>query len=230
MAVNTTVGTRFQIAPDVSISPNNATRAAFLAVPEQSWQDVAELTDGGNWGTTGSTASHQPLATGETVNLKAFIDHGSRDVTLGRDITATSQDVLKELSESPDPAVRYKIIPIRIIHQSGLMQFALVQVTGFSTNISGGDSVLNATVGLTSRSRLIDVKPFVVLTYTASTGGSITGDATQTVDLGGDGTQVTAVADASFSFVQWSDGVLTSARTDLAVTDDISVTAEFEPA
>ncbi|KRB78106.1 hypothetical protein ASE01_08080 [Nocardioides sp. Root190] len=66
------------------------------------------------------------------------------------------------------------------------------------------------------------------LQYAADTGGSITGDADQTVDHGTDGTAVTAVPDTGHRFVQWSDGSTTNPRTDTAVVADLSVTAEFE--
>jgi hypothetical protein len=75
---------------------------------------------------------------------------------------------------------------------------------------------------------------FAVLTYrlqySADTGGTITGDADQTVDHGTDGTAVTATADAGHRFVQWSDGSTTNPRTDTTVVADLSVTAEFEQA
>ena len=65
------------------------------------------------------------------------------------------------------------------------------------------------------------------LTYTAGANGSITGISPQSVNNGSDGTLVTAVPDAHYHFVDWSDGVTTAARTDLSVTADISVTASF---
>ncbi len=65
------------------------------------------------------------------------------------------------------------------------------------------------------------------LTYTAGAGGTLTGDSPQVVNHGADGTAVTAVADGGYHFTQWSDGVLTATRQDLAVTADLSVTAEF---
>lgn len=65
------------------------------------------------------------------------------------------------------------------------------------------------------------------LTYTAGTGGSITGNATQYVAEGADGTEVVATPDAGYTFVDWSDGVMTAVRTDLAVSADVTVTANF---
>ncbi len=65
------------------------------------------------------------------------------------------------------------------------------------------------------------------LTYTAGTGGSITGTSPQTVNHGSDGTEVTAVASEGYHFVQWSDGVLTASRTDTGITGNLSVSAQF---
>jgi parallel beta-helix repeat protein len=65
------------------------------------------------------------------------------------------------------------------------------------------------------------------LTYNAGAGGSITGTTPQTVASGADGSEVTAVPNAGYHFVQWSDGVKTASRTDTNVTADITVTASF---
>ena len=65
------------------------------------------------------------------------------------------------------------------------------------------------------------------LTYTAGPNGSLTGDASQTVNYGEDGTAVTAVPDTGYHFVDWSDGALTATRTDTNVMADLSVTANF---
>jgi len=66
-----------------------------------------------------------------------------------------------------------------------------------------------------------------ILTYTAGANGSITGISPQLVDDNADGTEVTAIPDHHYHFVDWSDGVLTASRTDINVTDNISVTANF---
>ncbi|MEI7957298.1 MAG: hypothetical protein WCJ66_19210, partial [Verrucomicrobiota bacterium] len=65
------------------------------------------------------------------------------------------------------------------------------------------------------------------LTYTAGTNGSITGTSPQTVASGGSGTAVTAVPNANYHFVNWSDSSTTNPRTDSSVTADVSVTANF---
>ncbi|MFA6291284.1 MAG: S8 family serine peptidase [Victivallales bacterium] len=67
------------------------------------------------------------------------------------------------------------------------------------------------------------------LTYTASLNGSITGTSPQTVNHGGNGTEVTALPDANCYFISRSDGVMTASRTDANVTADIAVVANFAP-
>jgi hypothetical protein len=65
------------------------------------------------------------------------------------------------------------------------------------------------------------------LAYTAGTGGYLTGNASQVVNYGSDGTSVTAVAETGYQFVNWSDGSTANPRTDTTVTADITVTANF---
>ena len=65
------------------------------------------------------------------------------------------------------------------------------------------------------------------LTYNAGAGGTIVGTNPQTVNHGADGTLVTATPNVGYHFVSWSDAYPTAARTDLAVTGDITATATF---
>jgi len=66
------------------------------------------------------------------------------------------------------------------------------------------------------------------LTYTPGSGGLITGDLSQTIDNGEDGTQVTAVPSSGYRFLKWSDNSTTNPRTDTNVTEDKTLTAIFE--
>lgn len=66
-----------------------------------------------------------------------------------------------------------------------------------------------------------------VLNYSASKGGTISGDAHQTATFGQDGTTVKAVPNAGYYFVGWSDGVTSASRMDEFVTSDTSATASF---
>jgi parallel beta-helix repeat protein len=65
------------------------------------------------------------------------------------------------------------------------------------------------------------------LTYSAGTGGSIVGSATQVVDYGSSGSAVTASAIAGYHFVRWSDGTTANPRVDTNVTADKALGATF---
>ena len=67
----------------------------------------------------------------------------------------------------------------------------------------------------------------VILTYTAGSNGTISGTSPQNIGYGNNGSEVTAVPNTGYAFSSWSDGVLAAARTDLNVTGDITVTANF---
>ena len=65
------------------------------------------------------------------------------------------------------------------------------------------------------------------LAYTAGAHGTLTGSSSQMVTYGASGSAVTAVPDAGYSFIQWSDASTTNPRTDLVVAADVTVTASF---
>lgn len=66
------------------------------------------------------------------------------------------------------------------------------------------------------------------LTYIAGEGGSLGGVANQSIIFGEDGDKITAIPNAGYRFVGWSDGVTQSSRIDQDVTSTITVTALFE--
>ena len=93
------------------------------------------------------------------------------------------------------------------------------------TTATRTDSNVTSDITVTAEFRRIEL----TLTYTAGTGGSITGETSQPVLYGESGTAVTAVPEEGYVFVRWSDGVTIATRTDSNVTSDITVTAEFAP-
>jgi formylglycine-generating enzyme required for sulfatase activity len=70
-------------------------------------------------------------------------------------------------------------------------------------------------------------KDSYTLTYTAGEHGTLVGDSSQAVDHGGSGSAIEAVPDPNYHFVQWSDGSTVNPRTDMGVTANINVTAQF---
>ena len=63
--------------------------------------------------------------------------------------------------------------------------------------------------------------------YTHSAGGTIAGEASQTVEHGNNAKEVKAVPEAGYHFVRWSDGLTDNPRTDRGVTRSIAVEAIF---
>lgn len=68
--------------------------------------------------------------------------------------------------------------------------------------------------------------PFV-LSYGAGAHGSISGISPQSVQMGQSGTWVTALPDAGYHFVSWSDGSTANPRLDANVQANLTVTASF---
>ena len=108
---------------------------------------------------------------------------------------------------------------------------------GISVGVSGSTAIvgswLDDDAGLDSGSAYVfSLTPAAAayqLHYAAGAGGTISGAASQTVDAGANGTAVTAVPNTGYYFVQWSDGFLKATRTDIGITEDVSVTALFAP-
>jgi len=96
---------------------------------------------------------------------------------------------------------------------------------GFTTSASNPLTVTNVTQNLTLTANYA-INTFT-LTYTAGANGTLTGTTPQTVNYNASGSTVTAVPNTGYHFTTWSDGVLTAARTDAAVTGNITVTASF---
>jgi len=98
--------------------------------------------------------------------------------------------------------------------------YAWGATTGVGTfaigRLAGDDLVFEGNVNL-----------YHTLTYTAGVHGSIVGVTPQIVDDGSDGTAVNADPEAHYHFVNWSDTLTANPRTDINVTNNISVIANF---
>jgi hypothetical protein len=69
---------------------------------------------------------------------------------------------------------------------------------------------------------------FHTVTYLDSPGGTISGQTIQNVIHGGSTTQVEAIPDECYEFVQWSDGIVSNPRTDYDIMHDITVYAFYQ--
>lgn len=105
--------------------------------------------------------------------------------------------------------------------------YHFVKWSDSSTQNPRTDINVNANITVTAEFEADGAPTTYTLTYTAGANGSITGEATQTVAEGGNGTEVEAIPNTGYHFVKWSDDVTTAKRTDVNVTANVSVTAEF---
>ncbi len=71
-------------------------------------------------------------------------------------------------------------------------------------------------------------KIFYTLKYNSAVNGSLEGDTIQTVERFYDGTPITAIPNAGYTFLKWGDGILDNPRTDKNVTRNISIKAFFK--
>ena len=95
-----------------------------------------------------------------------------------------------------------------------------VNVLGELGYMPGGDDIVNSIIN--------DSTKYVTILYVVEEGGMIDGgDEEQIIVLGTNGDTVTAVADDGYMFDKWSDGVKTPTRTEMSVTNDVIITAEF---
>ena len=122
----------------------------------------------------------------------------------------------------------------QVVSPGGIVSFTMTPTTGYHiASVSGCNGSL---VGNTYTTGAITADCNVAasfaintytLTYTAGPNGTISGASSQTVSYGQSGSAVTAVPNTGYHFVQWSDGVLTTSRTDTKVTANINVTARL---
>lgn len=124
--------------------------------------------------------------------------------------------------------------PTAIVNDEATQAFTLTPATGYHIDaVNGCGGTLNASTYTTGQvtADCAIAATFAIDTYTLSYStdgtGTISGTPVQTVDYGSSGTAVTAVPNAHYHFVQWSDGVQTATRTDSNVTANLSVAATF---
>ena len=71
---------------------------------------------------------------------------------------------------------------------------------------------------------------YITINYVVGSGeGLIEGDDVQILEVGQNATEVIAVADDGYAFVEWSDGITDPARTDTKVAESITLEAVFAP-
>jgi len=94
-------------------------------------------------------------------------------------------------------------------------------------SIENTRSITNVTTDMNLTANFTKIE--YTVTFTAGTGGSISGTTSQTVLCGGNSIEVNAIPDTanSYQFSDWSDGSTQNPRTVTNVTSDINLTANF---
>lgn len=131
------------------------------------------------------------------------------------------EDTIKHL-EAIKPNLIKLIISVPLIISVaifGLLGIGMTSISALAANdvISSGKNLVDNHI-----TRFYDV------TYEIEGDGEIFGDIVQRIEEGKSTSSVVAIANDGFVFVGWSDGLTSSERTDLNITEDFVVTAIFE--
>ncbi len=188
-----------------------------------------------NQGATGSTgaftANLTGLSAGTTYHVRAYATN-TAGTSYGEDVSFTTTSPL------PSPAwytVTFNLdgkgtrtgggALVQSIKGGSSASAPLVQAnsgysfTGWDQSFSNVQASMTVTAQYTTQT--------FTLSYTAGTGGTITGTSPQIVNRGASGSPVTASPLAGYRFTGWNDGSKANPRTDTNVTSNISVKASF---
>lgn len=213
------VGTRVYVSAG---EPATYDTTGFNAL---SYTEVGKIESIGEYGGSAEVSSFTPLNDGIVDKLKGSIDYGSAALSIGRLTGDVGQGILKDGFDGNN---RDTVHSFKIINSDGATAFFTGLISSFVTVQDGANNVImvNCNVELNNKV-LSDVYDFVTLTYNTDGNGTIIGDTPQTIISGGDGEPVYASANDGYTFSQWSDGSVDNPRQDLAVSADLTVTAQF---
>ena len=120
-------------------------------------------------------------------------------------------------------------IPITVKYDNGdIKEIKLKEadIEGLNQDADGTYNV-KITYGGVAVEVSIVIKKLYTIEYAASSGGSITGEASQNVLSGGNGKRVEATADEGYIFDGWSDGSKNAAHTVYNINSNRVITAQF---
>ena len=145
------------------------------------------------------------------------------------DISGSVNDIIANIHS--DPLFKdISNVDFRLFGNSPCVNTGNNSYNKLSNDIRGQARIQNTTIDMGAYEWTSGVDPAIntfTLDYTADAHGSITGTASQTVNYGTNGTAVTAVPNTGYHFVNWSDASTSNPRTDLNVTANIAVNANF---
>ncbi|PWB67958.1 hypothetical protein C3F09_12555, partial [candidate division GN15 bacterium] len=220
--ITATAGPNGSISPSGAVSVPYNTDQSFTITPAPNYHIDDVVVDGGSVGAlasytfTGVTSNH-------TIHATFAIN------TYQLTVTTTAGGTITAPPSSPVTVDHGAATTITAVADVGYTFTGWTIVTGSGVVIAD-PSGLSTTVTLTSGDASVRANFTIntyTLTYLAGANGSISGTTPQTVNYGASGTAVTAVPDLGYHFVNWSDGSTANPRTDVNVTADLTVTANF---
>lgn len=214
-------GTKIFLSPTL---PASYSQSSFEALGD--WVELERVTEVSGGGFSFEDASYSTLSSGFTIHNPGIGDREPISMSVIKSAGATGQTLLinKSLARAA--------FSLKVIYPAGEIDYATVKGNGFSPEGGDGNSYRTASVSLWVNERGVIEVPgpddvTFTLTYAAGTNGTLTGAAVQSVFRGENGTPVEAVPDATYAFVEWSDGSKENPRTDVFINGNITVTATF---
>jgi hypothetical protein len=145
MAVMTTAGSTLSIGTAAA----TIDAAGFGAV---SYTAVGEITDIGEFGKEFNLVTHNPIGNRQTKKFKGSFNNGSLQLQLAFDSADTGQDYITGTALGSDDS-----FSIKIVLQSGLIEYFTAKVMSFRINPGSVDSITSATVMLEIDSSIVEV-------------------------------------------------------------------------
>lgn len=210
----------------VSISaalPASYMQASFEGL---TYTEVKQATSLSGGGFTMEESSYVLLRDGTTVQRPGVKTYNPYEMEFQDLPSDPGQELYKSLSLNRQP------FSMKIEFSNGDVEYTVARGNGFTPAGGAAGDFRNATVSFWQDEKGAIVVPSsgsstYALTYTAGDNGSLIGASPQTVVRGNDGSPVAAVPDATYEFVEWSDGNTDNPRVDTFINGNITVTATF---
>ena len=152
-------------------------------------------------------------------------------VTAGNDKTLTCAKIMLTLAASSNSSqtgiYSWSTNNGNIISDPRRKNILIDEPGAYTITVNTGNQIATDTVDVSKVCGDSPVVEKITVIYQAETGGSIVGEANQIIEKGSSGSAVNAVPDKGYRFVDWSDLLSASNRTDSNVTENITLTARF---
>jgi uncharacterized repeat protein (TIGR02543 family) len=210
--ITATAGTNGTITPGGDVSITYGESQAFTITSNTGYHIGDVLVDNASVGAvvtytfTNVTSAHTISASFAINTYTLIVNTTNGTVTKTPDQTSYSQGTNVELTANPSTGYHF---------------------VSWSGDATGSVSPVTVTMDANKTVAATFAINTYTLTYTAGLNGTISGTSPQTVNYGASGTAVTAVPNAHYHFVNWSDGSTANPRTDANVITNISATANF---